>query len=181
MAKKPTAKKPASKKSSSKPAAEEAATAAQAEPPENAQFGILVQFVKDVSFENPNAPMTLQAPGDNPKLEINVRVDAIKHTEDVFEVDIHFEAKAESDVGVIYNVELVYATLFRVMNIPDELLRPVLFVDGPTIMFPYLRRVVSDLTRDGGYQPLLVDPIDFATLFQQNGEKAVIRDLSGAV
>lgn len=146
--------------------------------PEGAQFGILVQFVKDISFESPNAPMTLQAPGENPKLGVNVQVSALKRSTDLYEVNIMFEAKAESDAGVIYNVELVYATLFQAMNIPDEYLKPVLFVDAPTIMFPYLRRVVSDLTRDGGFQPLLVDPIDFAGLFQHNQDKAVIQDLS---
>lgn len=148
------------------------------EAPDGAQFGILVQFVKDISFESPNAPMSLQAPGENPKLGVNVQVSALKRGPDLYEVNIMFEAKAESDSGVIYNIELVYATLFQAMNIPEEYLKPVLFVDAPTIMFPYLRRVVSDLTRDGGFQPLLVDPIDFGGLFQHNQDKAVIQDLS---
>lgn len=175
MAKK---KKPAQDKNGSgdgSAKAKETGAAEQAET-ENAQFGILVQFVKDISFESPNAPMSLQAPGENPKLEVNVHVQAAKLTDDVYEVDLMFEAKAHSDIGVIYNIELVYATLFQVSNIPEEYLKPVLFVDAPTIMFPYLRRVVSDLTRDGGFQPLLVDPIDFGGLFQQNADKAQIMD-----
>jgi preprotein translocase subunit SecB len=144
---------------------------------EAAQFGVLVQFVKDLSFESPNAPMALQSPGENPKLEVNVSVQAARHTDDVFEVNLVFEAKAQSDMGVIYNVELVYGGMFQVANIPDEYLTPVLFVDAPTIMFPFMRRVVADLTRDGGFQPLLLDPIDFARLFQQSANKATIEDL----
>lgn len=172
MAKK---KKPASDGNGAKTAA--AAEAAPETPNlEEAQFGVLAQFVKDISFESPNAPETLRSPGENPKLEVNVHVQAIRHTDEVYEVDLLLEAKAESDIGVIYNVELVYGGLFQASNIPEEYLRPVLFVDGPTIMFPYLRRVVSDLTRDGGFQPLLLDPIDFGGLFQQNGERAQIID-----
>lgn len=176
MAKK---KKPAPDKNGS---GDEAAAAAAADETgaENAQFGILVQFVKDISFESPNAPMSLQAPGENPKLEVNVHVQAAKLADEVYEVDLMFEAKAHSDVGVIYNIELVYGTLFQVSNIPEEYLKPVLFVDAPTIMFPYLRRVVSDLSRDGGFQPLLVDPIDFGGLFEQNADKAQIVDAQAA-
>jgi len=159
--------------------ATEAAASAQPDPA-NAQFGVLVQFVKDISFESPNAPMSLQSPGENPKLEVNVHVQAMKLSDEVYEVDLMLEAKAESDVGVIYNIELVYATVFQVINIPDNYLKPVLFVDAPTIMFPYLRRVVSDLTRDGGFQPLLLDPIDFGGLFQQNEANAQIQDVQTA-
>lgn len=163
-------KKPAAAK---KPAAD----AVEAPDTENAQFGILAQFIKDLSFESPNAPMTLQAPGENPKLELNVQVNAIRHTDDLFEVDLALTAKAESDIGVIYNVELVYGGMFQASGIPEEYLMQVLYVDAPTINFPFLRRVVADLTRDGGFQPLMLDPIDFGALFQQNADNARIQDL----
>ncbi len=143
---------------------------------EAAQFGVLVQFIKDLSFESPNAPMSLQSPGENPRLEVNVNVQVLDHSDGIYEVDLMTEAKAQSDAGVIYNVELVYAGMFRAMNIPDEYLIPVLFVDAPTILFPYLRRVVSDITRDGGFQPLMLDPIDFGTLYQQSAEQAQIKE-----
>lgn len=172
-------KKPDSEKNGSAKAAA-SKPAAKQPGPENAQFGVLAQFVKDISFESPNAPMSLQSPGENPKLEVNVQVQAIKLSDEVYEVDLMLEAKAESDIGVIYNIELAYATVFQVINIPDDYLKPVLFVDGPTIMFPFLRRVVSDLTRDGGFQPLMLDPIDFGGLFQQNGEQAQIHDPTSA-
>lgn len=160
-----------------------AETAAAGDGPdvENAQFGILAQFIKDLSFESPNAPISLQAPGDNPKLEVNVQVNAFQHTDEIYEVDLGFTAKAESDLGVIYNVELVYGGMFQVMGIPDEYLMPVLYVDAPTIVYPFLRRVVADLTRDGGFQPLMLDPIDFGLLYQKNEEKAGVEDLRAPV
>ena len=143
---------------------------------EGAQFGILAQFIKDLSFESPNAPHSLQTPGENAKLEVNVQVQAIKHADEIYEVDLMFESKAQSDAGVIYNIELVYGAMFQATNIPDDYLLPVLYVDAPTIMFPFMRRVVADLTRDGGFQPLMLDPIDFGALFQKNSENAKIQD-----
>jgi len=153
-----------------------AAEAAEQPDADAAQFGILAQFIKDLSFESPNSPLSLQAPGENPKLEVNVQVQAFKHTDEVYEVDLVFSAKAESDLGVIYNVEMIYGSMFQAMNIPDEFILAVLYVDAPTIVFPFMRRVVADLTRDGGFQPLMLDPIDFAALYQQNSENAVIQD-----
>lgn len=147
---------------------------------EDAQFGVLAQFVKDLSFESPNSPLSLQSPGENPKLEVNVQVQAYKHTDEIYEVDLLFETKAASDTGVIYNIELVYGGMFQASNIPDEYLTPVLFVDAPTVIFPFMRRVVADLTRDGGFQPLLLDPIDFGALYQQNSDNAKIVEVSPA-
>lgn len=156
------------------------AGAAQAADETQAQFGVLAQFVKDLSFESPNAPATLQNPGENPQLQVNVQVQALRHADELFEVDLMFEAKAQSDVGVIYNIELIYGGMFQATNIPDQYLTSVLFVDAPTIIFPFMRRVIADMTRDGGFQPLLLDPIDFANLFQQNGDKAQIQDMRAA-
>ncbi len=178
MAKK---KQPAAKTNGkTKKAAPDNQPAAEQSGEGEAQFGVLAQFVKDLSFESPNSPMSLQTPGENPKLEVNVQVQAIKHNDEVYEVGLMFEAKAESDAGVIYNIELVYGGMFQASNIPDEYLQQVLFVDAPTVIFPFMRRVVADMTRDGGFQPLLLDPIDFGRLYQQNSEQAKIIDASAA-
>ncbi len=80
----------------------------------------------------------------------------------------HLEVHAKSDAGVIYNVELIYGGLFRLRNVPQNLLQPVLFVDCPTLLFPFLRRVLADVIRDGGFPPLMLDPIDFGRLYAQN-------------
>ncbi len=178
MAKK---KQPAAKTNGkTKKAAPDNQPAAEQSGEGEAQFGVLARFVKDLSFESPNSPMSLQTPGENPKLEVNVQVQAIKHNDEVYEVGLMFEAKAESDAGVIYNIELVYGGMFQASNIPDEYLQQVLFVDAPTVIFPFMRRVVADMTRDGGFQPLLLDPIDFGRLYQQNSEQAKIIDASAA-
>lgn len=136
-----------------------------------AQLNVLAQYIKDLSFESPNTPASLQAQGENPSLEVNVNVQARKQGDDIFEAALHFEAKAASQDIVFYNIELVYAGLFRLTNIPENLLQPVLFVDCPAMLFPFLRRLVADLTREGGYPPLYLDPIDFPALYRQNAER----------
>jgi preprotein translocase subunit SecB len=134
----------------------------------DAQLAVLAQYIKDLSFESPGAPQTLQGPGQNPQLQVGVNVNAGPRGDDVYEVALHIEAHAKSDDGVIYNVELAYGALFRLRNIPEKLLQPVLFVDCPTILFPFVRRVLADVVRDGGFPPLLLDPIDFRRLYTQN-------------
>jgi preprotein translocase subunit SecB len=133
-----------------------------------AELAVLAQYIKDLSFESPGAPQTLQTPGENPQLKVGVNVSTTPRGEDIYEVALQIEAHAKSDVGVIYNVELVYGSLFRLRNIPQHLMQPVLFVDCPTILFPFVRRVLADVVRDGGFPPLMLDPIDFARLYTQN-------------
>lgn len=145
--------------------------AAGQQTPQGAQLNVLAQYIKDLSFESPNAPKSLHGPGNNPKLQVNVRVDSERQEESVYEVLLNIEANATSDIGVIYNVELVYGALFRLANIPENYMHPVLFIDCPTIIFPFARRVVADLTHDGSFPPLLLDPIDFASLYRQNVEQ----------
>jgi len=141
---------------------------AEARAATGAQLSVLAQYVKDLSFESPGAPQSLQGPGQNPQLKVGVNVNASPRGDDAYEVALHIEAHAKSDAGVIYNAELVYGGLFRLRNIPEHLLQPVLFVDCPTILFPFVRRVLADVVRDGGFPPLMLDPIDFARLYTQN-------------
>jgi preprotein translocase subunit SecB len=137
-----------------------------------AQLAVLAQYIKDLSFESPGAPQSLQGPGQNPQLKVGVNVNAGSRGNDAYEVALQIEAHAKSDAGVIYNVELLYGGLFRLQNIPENLLQPVLFVDCPTILFPFMRRVLADVTRDGGFPPLMLDPIDFGRLYAQNLARA---------
>ena len=132
------------------------------------QLTVLAQYIKDLSFESPSAPQSLQGPGQNPQLKVGVNVNAGPRGEDTYEVALQLEVHARSDQGVIYNVELIYGGLFRLSGVPQNLLQPVLFVDCPTILFPFLRRVLADVIRDGGFPPLLLDPIDFGRLYAQN-------------
>jgi len=130
------------------------------------QVSILTQYVKDLSFENPNAPMSLQME-TAPRIEINVNVNARRANEDMYEVELKIEAKAFNGDSVAFVVELLYGGLFGLRNVPAEALEPFLVVEAPRILFPFARRIVADATRDGGYPPLLLEPIDFATLYMQ--------------
>lgn len=132
------------------------------------QLTVLAQYVKDLSFENPTAPQSLQGSSQNPQLKVSVKVNAGPRGEDAYEVALQLEVHARSDQGVIYNVELIYGGLFRLRGVPQNLLQPVLFVDCPTILFPFMRRVLADVVRDGGFPPLMLDPIDFGRLYAQN-------------
>jgi preprotein translocase subunit SecB len=152
------------------PAKEAAQTATAGEGPQakpSPQLTMLALYVKDLSFESPSAPKSLQGPGQNPQLRVNVNVNAGPRGEDTYEAALQLEVHASSDLGVIYNVELLYGGLFRLRGVPENLLQPVLFVDCATILFPFARRVLADAIRDGGFPPLLLDPIDFARLYAQ--------------
>ena len=134
------------------------------------QVGILAQYVKDLSFENPNAPMSFQAGAPQPQIEIGINVNARKVGEDVFEVELKINAEARTEDATAFVVELVYAGLFGMRNVPDEALEPFLVVEAPRLIFPFARRIVADCTRDGGFPPLLLEPIDFAALYTAQRE-----------
>lgn len=135
------------------------------------QAGILAQYVKDLSFENPNAPGSLQMQGQ-PKIEINVNVNARSGGQDMFEVELKIEASARTpDTNALaFQVELLYAGLFRLVGAPQEALEPFLVVEAPRILFPFARRVIADAVRDGGFPPLMLEPIDFGGLYLQQLE-----------
>jgi preprotein translocase subunit SecB len=154
--------------SSAEPAGAASATPGAARAASQAQLAVLAQYIKDLSFENPGAPQSLQGPGQNPQLKVSVNVNAEPRGEEAFEVALQLEVHAKSDQGVIYNVELVYGGMFRLHNVPKNLLQPVLFIDCPTLLFPFMRRVLADITRDGGFPPLMLDPIDFGRLYAEN-------------
>lgn len=144
-----------------------AGAAAQSEAPAPVQFQVKIvsQFVKDLSFENPNIRKLIATPGDQPNLKIEVNVGADRIESDLFETAIIFKATAANNIGTIYVLETVYAGLLKVEGVPEQALEPVLLISGPTMLFPFLRRLVADVTREGGFPPLLLDPIDFSALY----------------
>jgi preprotein translocase subunit SecB len=130
------------------------------------QVRVVGQYIKDLSFENPNVRKLLGGPGEKPALRVEVNVNATKLNDTTFESAILFKAEASSKAGIIYDLELAYAGLFEIQNLPEQALEP------------FLRRIVADLTREGGFAPLLLDPIDFAALFmqrQQQGQPQAIQ------
>ncbi len=128
---------------------------------------ILGQYIKDLSFENPNAPGSLEQ-GEQPKLDINVNVGAQQLNDERIEVVLTLTAKATRPDTVMFNVELVYAGLFKITGVPKEHLHPFIMIECPRMIFPFARNILSEATRNGGFPPLMLDPIDFAQLYRQN-------------
>lgn len=146
-------------------ASQPGAAAPQATPESVMNARVLTQYIKDLSFENPNIGKLLQGPGDNPNLQINVEVKSQQMGPAIYESAIEFKAHAVSQAGTIYDLECVYAGLFQVENMPPQLLEQFLLINCPSLVFPYLRRLVADLTREGGFPPLALEPIDFGALY----------------
>ena len=128
---------------------------------------LLTQYLKDLSFENPAAPGALGSNVANPQMEVSVDVNARALGENRFEVELSCSATARRDGNIIYVCEVNYAGLFRIENVPMERIEPVLLVDGPHLLFPFVRQIVAQSTRDGGFQPLLLEPLDFVGMYQQ--------------
>ncbi len=134
-------------------------------------MSILAQYIKDLSFENPNAPGSLQ-PSEQPKLDINVNVAAQPMGENQFEVVLNLTASAKTPAMTVFAIELVYAGLFRIVGVPQEHLHPFVLIECPRMLFPFARNILAEASRNGGFPPLMLDPIDFAALYRQNAEQA---------
>ncbi|MFS0736474.1 protein-export chaperone SecB [Sphingomonas sp. 1P06PA] len=128
------------------------------------QVGVITQYVKDLSFENPHAPHAFQWQ-TQPKIDVQFNIGSNQVAEDVYEVSLKIEARAEVEDKVAFVVELVYAGLFGLRNVPEEAMQPFLLAEAPRILFPFARRIIADVTRDGNYPPLMLEPIDFAAMY----------------
>ena len=130
-------------------------------------LNILAQYVKDFSFENPGAPRSLQARDKAPAINISVNVNANPLAESDFDVILSLNAEAKDGDKVLFNAELAYGGVFRITGFPQEHMLPVLFIECPRLLFPFARQIIADATRNGGFPPLMIDPIDFAQMFAQ--------------
>lgn len=126
------------------------------------------QYVKDLSFENPNAPHSLmQQSGDGPNVQVGVDTAAAKLEGKTYEVTLTIRAEGTSGEKALFLVEVTYAGIFTLGEVPEEYVAPLLYVEAPRQLFPFARAIVADCVRDGGFPPLLIHPIDFMALFQQ--------------
>ena len=130
------------------------------------QVGVIAQYVKDLSFENPNAPAVYQWQGQ-PQMDVQFNIGSQPVGPDVHEVGLKIDIAAKSAEGTAFQMELVYGGLFALRNIPEDQLQAFLLAEAPRLLFPFARRIMSDATIDGGFPPLLLDPIDFAGLYMQ--------------
>ena len=133
------------------------------------QFAMRAQYIKDLSFENPKAPEVLNQ-REQPKFEISVTVNGRPLGNDNHEVELQITARAMHDEEVTFLAELTYSGVFFVKNVPAEQVRPAIMIQGPSLLFPFARRVLADCTREGGFPPLMLDPIDFLSLYRQSEE-----------
>ncbi len=145
--------------------------AAPGQQPQNGQpsLNVLAQYIKDLSFENPNAPRSL-APlpqGQQPAINIQINVNATPLAETDIEVALKLEGKAEAGGSVLFSFELVYAGIFRIQNVAQTDIQPLVMIECPRILFPFAREIVANAVRNGGFPPLLIDPVDFAGLYRQ--------------
>jgi preprotein translocase subunit SecB len=134
-------------------------------------FQVVGQYIKDLSFENPGAPAGLT---ERPQIEFGIDVQARRGDDLHFEVELKLRVHAKSDARQLFLLELAYAGLFRLQNIPEEAMQPVLLIQAPHMLFPFARRIVADIVRDGGMPPLMIEPIDFVALYQAKmGQNAI--------
>ncbi len=149
-----------------------AAGAGPAQSGDKSAFRVLTQFVKDLSFENPNAPQALATGLPQPAIDILVDVLPKQLGKDQFEVTLKLTARATRGESVVFIIDLLYSGVFHIAGVPEDSLQPLLLIEAPRFLFPFARRVISDVTRDGGFPPLALDYMDFAQIYRQQLAKA---------
>lgn len=144
-------------------------------------FRILAQFVRDFSFENPLAPDSLRsdASGLQPQIDIGVEMSARGRPDGLFEVDLKLSTHAKRGEKVAFLVELLYGGLFQVTGVPESEIEAVLMIECPRYLFPFARRLISDVTQEGGFPPFQLEPIDFAGLYAARKAQAAAAGPAG--
>lgn len=144
------------------------------------QLTVVAQYIKDFSFENPNAPQSLNARQEQPQIGIQINVGATPLSESDIEVVIKLDGKAETASTVLFRFELEFAGIFRVRNVPQESVNPLVMIECPRLLFPFAREVIATAVRNGGFPPLLLDPVDFVSLYRQKLAQAQATPTSAA-
>jgi preprotein translocase subunit SecB len=131
------------------------------------KLSVLVQYMKDFSFENPNAPRSFAPQQQAPNISIQVNVNARQLGPADYEVTLLLEGGAGEGANTLFKFELNYAGVFRIENVPVEQIQPSIMIEGPRLLFPFARQIVAEAVKGGGFPPLYIDPIDFNALFVQ--------------
>ena len=132
------------------------------------QISVHAQYVKDLSFESPATPDCFIKTLGQPDVQIGVNVTAKPVNETLFEVELKLTATAKVEEKILFVTELAYAGLMSATNISDNNIKPLMMIEGPRLLFPFARAIMSDTTRDGGFLPLNLNPIDFVALYRNN-------------
>ena len=144
------------------------------------RFSVMAQYIKDMSFENPNAPRSL-TPQQGPNINLQVNVNARQIGPTDYEVSLLLEGGAGEGASALFKFELNYSGVFRVENIPAEQIQPLVMIEGPRLLFPFAREIVATAVRDGGFPPLMLDPVDFVGLYRQNMERQAAAQAASGV
>lgn len=131
-------------------------------------FGIAGQYIRDLSFESPNAPGALQASQTAPNSQVNISVQVKKQSDELYAVELNLNVRTEREGTLLFAVELVYGGLFRLQNMPEAQVAPLLMVEAPRLLFPFARQILATVTQQGGFPPLMMEPVDFAALYRRN-------------
>ncbi len=131
------------------------------------QLNVLAQYVRDFSFENRNAPRSLMPQSDQPAINIQINVNANPMSEQEFQIELTIEGDAKTKEMTLFKFELIYGGIFRIANVPQEAVHPIVLIECPRLIFPFARQIIANATRDGGFPPLYLDPVDFAALYRQ--------------
>lgn len=131
-------------------------------------MNLIGQYIRDLSFESPGAPGSIMLGSGNPTFSPSINVGAKKEADEIYAVEITLNAKAERDSAILFNVELIYGGVFRIRNVPDERMPELLMIECPRLIFPFARQVMASVTQQGGFPPLMLEPVDFSALYVQN-------------
>ncbi len=135
------------------------------------------QYIKDLSFENPQGPEVLASLQESPQVSIEVHTNARPLGDDVHEVTLFIRGEAETDGTTVFIVELTYGGIITVNVTDEESIKPILLIEAPRHLFPFARAIVANVTRDGGFPPLLINPLDFAGMYlEQHGMPEGLED-----
>jgi len=140
---------------------------------------ILVQYIKDLSFESPHAPESLRGGTTQPQVDLGVELNARVRPDTFYEVELKLTARASRETETVFHIELVYAGLFQIVGVPEADIEPVMMIECPRFLFPYARRIISDLTAEGGFPPFMLEPIDFAGVYASRRAGAVAQPGNG--
>jgi preprotein translocase subunit SecB len=135
------------------------------------QLNVVAQYIKDFSFENPNAPQSLAPKQEPPQINIQINVNATPLSDTDIEVVLNLQGKAEHAGSLMFNFELQFGGVFRIRNVPQESLNAIVLIECPRLLFPFAREIVATAVRNGGFPPLLLDPVDFVGLYRQKMEQ----------
>ncbi|KKB78826.1 preprotein translocase subunit SecB [Devosia soli] len=160
--------------------ADENQGAAAPQPGAAPSMNLVGQYVRDLSFENPGAPGTIMAGGGNPAFNVSISVGVKKQSDELYAVELNLKAKANREETLLFNVELVYGGVFRMRNIPEAQISTLLMVECPRLIFPFARQVLANVTQQGGFPPLMMEPVDFMAIYRQNLAALAAKQQDGA-